>query len=278
MTRIEKMPPDIWVTHLEEWRTEAEKTLRLLKKEQYRKSKEVIPSEVKIYGSVSHGRTQFYHLQKINGKYIRKYIPQKNIKTVQEQLQQEYLQGLITQFEKSINVIDSFLNNYKNSRVWDYFSSLPLPKKRILTPILLSNELFAEKWESEEYVHMDFYSNTPEHYTIKNERVRSKSEVIITDTLTQMHIPYKYEMELTLGEFKIHPDFVCLNVRTRQEFIWEHLGLMDNQDYALKALRKLHSYMDNKYFLGTEVIISWETSEIPFTKLDARKLIEKYLL
>ena len=74
------------------------------------------------------------------------------------------------------------------------------------------------------------------------ERVRSKSEVIIADTLARHGVPYRYEYPLKLksgrdGAFRtIHPDFLCLNVRTRAEFYWEHFGLMDDPDYLERTL------------------------------------------
>ena len=40
----------------------------------------------------------------------------------------------------------------------------------------------------------------------------------------------------------LHPDFYCLNLRTRQEFAWEHFGMMDDPDYASTTAEKLRLY------------------------------------
>ena len=52
-----------------------------------------------------------------------------------------------------------------------------------------------------------------EYYTIKGERVRSKSEKIIADELYRYQIPYKYEFPLTLAthnrNIQLYPDFTA---------------------------------------------------------------------
>lgn len=51
-----------------------------------------------------------------------------------------------------------------------------------------------------------------------DERVRSKSEVIIADILNQEGIPYRYECPLQLkGWGKVYPDFTVLSERERPE-------------------------------------------------------------
>lgn len=68
--------------------------------------------------------------------------------------------------------------------------------------------------------------------TARGEKVRSKSEVMIADTLQRFGVPYKYEYPLKLRKFTAYPDFYCLNLRTRKEYYWEHFGMMDNVEYA----------------------------------------------
>ena len=43
-------------------------------------------------------------------------------------------------------------------------------------------------------------------------------------------------------------DFICLNLRTRQEFIWEHFGMMNDAEYASSAY-------PNQAFINCFVII-----------------------
>jgi len=71
-------------------------------------------------------------------------------------------------------------------------------------------------------------------------RVRSKSEALISNSLERWEVPQLYEMPLILkGYGKVRPDFMVLNVRTRQEYIWEHLGMLDDPVYLEKAMKKI---------------------------------------
>lgn len=80
----------------------------------------------------------------------------------------------------------------------------------------------------------------------RRERVRSKSEVIIANTLARFNIPYRYEYPLELKNgHTVHPDFLCLNARTRAEFYWEHFGLMDEPDYLERTLAKIKDYAES---------------------------------
>lgn len=287
MNRIEKMPPDNWLEQLEEWKMEAETTLKLLKKEMNRKNKGNLISEnqitetstkTKISCSISNGHLQFFTRKKENEKWIKKYYHLNEKKSIIEQLQQEYCKQLIERIESNLRLMNTFIVRYKRSRAWTYFQNLPTTKQMILTPIILPDKMFAEKWQTEEYAHKEFSPGTPEHYTSKKERVRSKSEVIIADTLAFSKIPYKYEMPLQLGETTIHPDFCCLNLRTRKEILWEHLGMMDDADYVSKFFQRLSKYENHGYFLGQELIITWETKDIPFNKEKAKEMIQKFLI
>ena len=104
-------------------------------------------------------------------------------------------------------------------------------------------------------------------------------EKIIADKLYMLGIPYKYECPITLKGFgKIYPDFTILCVKKRQEYIWEHFGMMDNQEYVTKALNKIDMYEKNGYFPGHNLIISHETSLTPINTKIIDELIKVYIL
>jgi len=116
-------------------------------------------------------------------------------------------------------------------------------------------------------------------YTEKNEHVRSKSEKILADKLNLMHIPYHYEKPLHLHGYGIvHPDFTILNKRTRKEYYWEHLGMMDDASYSEKAVMKIETYEKNSIFPGDSLILTYETSVHPLDSRLIELIIHKYLL
>ena len=80
------------------------------------------------------------------------------------------------------------------------------------------------------YLGIDRYSRDRIHQTLSGDMVRSKSEVIIANILYQSGIPFTYEKPLRAPDGTRHdPDFTIeWNGRT---YYWEHLGLLDKEDY-----------------------------------------------
>ena len=110
----------------------------------------------------------------------------------------------------------------------------------------------------------------------------SKSEVIIANALKSHDVPYRYEYPLVLevadeDHREFHPDFYCLNLRTRQEYAWEHFGMMDDAEYAERAVQKLSLYSTNGYFPGKNLIITMESKSAPLSSQEINRIINEYL-
>lgn len=72
-------------------------------------------------------------------------------------------------------------------------------------------------------------------------KLRSKSEMIIADKLTENGIAFKYEALFTSRNFSAYPDFT-IRRWDGQLVLWEHFGLMNDEAYTEKALRKIRIY------------------------------------
>lgn len=85
------------------------------------------------------------------------------------------------------------------------------------------------------------------HISGRGEALRSKSEVIIADSLAEQGIFYEYEKPLlgTNNSVK-YPDFTINDPFTGKKIYWEHLGMMDNQDYKDRWQKKLEWYRNEK--------------------------------
>ena len=133
-------------------------------------------------------------------------------------------------------------------------------------------------WYEEEYQGKEFKEGTPLILTEKGERVRSKSEKILADYFYRNNIPYKYEKPLYLKGYGIvYPDFTLLSKKTYQEIYWEHEGMMDKQDYARAAVRKIELYQLNNIYPGEQLIMTFETEQSLLNSRLMEKLTEKYL-
>jgi len=121
---------------------------------------------------------------------------------------------------------------------------------------------YVKKWESFRYIKKKVPNNLP-FYTKRGEHVRSKSEVIIADRLYDEGIPYYYECPVSGEEMALilYPDFVVLNKRTRQEYCWEHFGMLDDPNYCADSMTKIAEYAKGGYIVGKNLIVTFECSK-----------------
>jgi hypothetical protein len=81
------------------------------------------------------------------------------------------------------------------------------------------------------------------HRTQRGETVRSKSEVIIADTLHHVGLDYSYEQRLVGADGSVrYPDFTIDDAETGEHVYWEHLGLLHDAAYRTRWERKLDWY------------------------------------
>lgn len=227
---------------------------------------------VKIGGGV-----QYYHR---NTTEIRmdKYIRKEDMGIASALAQKDYDEKVLVLAEKELEVIRKYLLKYPKENVESVFEKLHVERRNLIEPIQLSDEEYVKSWEAVSYSGKGFKENEPEFYTAKGERVRSKSEVIIADTLMRSGIPYRYEYPLHLkGMGEIYPDFMVLNVRTRKEIYWEHFGMMDDPVYAENAVRKISCYSHNNMYYGEEIVFTYETKGCPINQKQIEMLMKKYL-
>ena len=113
--------------------------------------------------------------------------------------------------------------------------------------------------------------------TKRKEKVRSKSELNIANTLEDYGISYKYECPIKLSNgITVYPDFTVLNVRTRQTYYWEHRGMMDDKEYSRHAVLKMKNYMKSGICVGKNLIITEETSTDPLGTNEIKMIIKEY--
>ena len=216
----------------------------------------------------------FYARQIVDDKC--EYISKGNLALMSRLAQKDYDEKVLGVLECKLNLVDAFIEKCKAIDVLGVYEKLCEERKSLVEPVQLSDEEYARRWLSVPYKGKHFEVGAPDLRTAKGERVRSKSEVIIADTLGRMGIPYKYECPLKLadGGRSVYPDFTCLDLRTRREFLWEHLGMMDNPEYASLAVKKLSSYLQSGYVPGKNLIISIESSEKPLSQTEVRLIIQ----
>ena len=215
-----------------------------------------------------------YYLEK-NTK--RTYIPKKNLETAKKLAQRDYYKKLLPGVIKNLKAMKLFFKDYNADKLEQSYSNLSAARRQLVQPIFLDNETYAQAWQAKNY---ERKKDAPDgsFLTLKNEQVRSKSEIIIANLLNSKKIPYHYEYPVKLSSGAIiYPDFFCLNKRTRQEFYWEHCGKMDDPDYTERMIQRIADYSKIGIIPGKNLILSFETGKTPLETKAVEGLIEAYL-
>ena len=270
--KFEILPPDSDIQRLEERLLQLEQTLQDLQ----RNTSRFPAGRLRISQKVNH--VEFYHVTS-NADKIGTYLPRTKIELATQLAQKAYNSRLIKLLEKEIYALQFYIAQTEKCRaIQNLYDSLCKPRHKLITPITQPDEQYIDLWQSVEWQGRPFSDDTPELFTTKGERVRSKSEVLIADSLNRLNIPYRYEYPLKLKNgITVHPDFLCLNVHTRQEFYWEHFGIMNNPEYAENAINKLQQYSENNLTPGINFILTMESLSSPLNLKYIEQQIKAYL-
>lgn len=237
------------------------------------------------------GTYQYFHvLPSTTKKGV--YISNQNIGLAQSLAQRDYDAKLLSKIRMQLKVLQTCEERYCPTFAEDMWNALHIARKKLVSPSLASDEDFANRWNAVEYKRRDL-GEKPVFVTAHGDLVRSKSEVIIADTLHRFKVPYRYEFPYAMSVAEdenlsrkvrkrrvvyLSPDFTCLNVRTRKEFIWEHFGLIDDVEYALNMAGKLMLYQANGYGVGCNLLMTTETREAPLSSKKVEQMVNKFLL
>lgn len=280
----ELLPPNILREEMENWLEHLNIALNQ-KQKQVNQNKEIPQGHLRIAQlSKKTQKPQYYHYTNPKDKKGR-FIPRKETKLAVQLAQKDYDISIIKLLKKQIGATRQYLKNINS--ISACYTNLSPARQQLITPVTLTDKQYAEQWQSVSWQGRSFADDSPDHTTSKGERVRSKSEVLIADSLYRLKIPYRYEFPLEIKRYPkekhsqnitFHPDFMCLNVHTRKEFFWEHFGLIDNFEYAQNTAGKLRLYAENNIFPGQNLIITMETQAEPLTTKIVEMMIKAFLL
>lgn len=239
---------------------------------------------------------QFYRKTEA-GDYQGSYMPREEDALARRLVQKDYDQRALEKAKQELCLIQQFQTALQKKSTDTAFAVLDSIRQTLVTPATLTDDQYAELWQNQSYRKNKRHEENQQLTTDRGELVRSKSEVIIANALSASKVPYRYEFPLVIerGEesgkgnretsssfvnedfCEFHPDFYCLNVRTRKEYAWEHFGMMDDAEYAARAAEKLALYSANGYFPGKNLIITMESKSAPIDSREINRVINEYL-
>lgn len=224
------------------------------------------------------GNNNQYYWRKDPGKANGIYIPKEKISLARKLAQKDYDIKVVRAAEKELAALNAYISAIEGSDLLSVYESVNPCRQQLISPVITRDAEYIKTWRPEEYDTLPFDESLTEFYSNNGVKVRSKSELIIANTLEQDGIPYRYEYPLNLnGLGTVRPDFLCLNVRTRKEYIWEHFGMMDNIAYANKNVAKINAYGQNGYITGVNLIMTFETSQHSISSNNIKCMLEKFL-
>ena len=224
------------------------------------------------------GTTQYYYKTEKNQKKGR-YISKKNRKLIKALAQKDYDLSFLQELAGQKKNIIRILGLLPEKELTEIYKGLSDRRKELVEPHLMTDEQYVEQWMNTQYIGKTFLDNMSVLITDRGEQVRSKSEKIIADKLNLMGIPYKYECPLKLNGYgTVYPDFTLLNIRNRQEIYLEHFGMMDNPEYAQKAVLKLDTYMKNGIYPGKNLLLTFETYQKPLDIRGVEQMLKEFVL
>ena len=227
--------------------------------------------------SKSHGTFQYFMTPEGNPNK-RFYLNRKKRNIAIGIAQRDYYKKLLDVLRRNNTALENFINSYSPLDLINCYTKLPQARSLLVTPLFLGSKEYAQKWQNIEYEHK---KEIPEGnlVSLKNEPMRSKSEVIIANLLKERNIPYHYEYPVHMKNgATFHVDFLCLNTRTRQEFYWEHCGRMDDLEYTTNMTRRIRDYATTGIISGKNLILTMETAKTPLDIQQVECMINTFLL
>ena len=280
--KLEEMNPFLYTKELEKRLSDLKEMLRAVMK----RTDKAPAGHLKV--SQRKGCPEFYHLNK-TGSSLGTYIPVAQRDFAAQLAQKDYDLKVSKLIKREIIALENYLRQTEYGQAIEALYERLCPARRaLIEAVTLCEVQYAERWKENVMLSADsgamFSEDSQKYYTANGECVRSKSEVIIADALSRNGVPYCYEVPLKLkrigdvGKVTFHPDFLCLNVRTRGEFYWEHFGKMGNEDYKENTVGKLNMYVENGFFPGRNLIFTMESGEESLDTRVVEKIIKEFLL
>ena len=228
----------------------------------------------------THGRNQYLlkeSPQERPGKYLAKDKLPLAAALVQRDYDREFICAASAIKKKLLQIKKSGCErniSFLYAALADIYERSAPGRKALIKPYVLPDALYIKEWEGMAYRGLSFSEDAPEIYSERGERVRSKSEKMIADKLLLMKLPYRYECPANIERrHPVYPDFTILDVSERRAVIYEHFGMMQDEDYARDALLKIRDYQKAGFQVGRDFLYTMESSDCPLNMRNFEKMM-----
>lgn len=245
-----------------------------------------IANEKKELAKLPDGNLQIYKIGDLYSWYVsnptekkkRVYLPKSERELAEKLAYKGYLKKQIIDDSENLRAMKYYLNNYSEGKRAEKYINKNSEFKYLLYSRIGKNDNTINEWLHDINTGKPKNPENLRYNTKAGVIVRSKSEQIIVSHLVDHNVPFKYEERLFYNGYNIYPDFMIMNPRTHEIYIWEHLGMMDNDEYRNKNIRKINDYAKLGFNLGEKLIITCETIASGLDEFLVDFYIKHYLL
>lgn len=184
-----------------------------------------------------------------------KYLGNESNETVLNVKRYRYATEAVSIIDSDISLLESLIDNFISPDYQAINSRLPATYQTNLgshDSAIASNAVHLPKeaidWmehlREEKDKYPPFKPEQLKHPVLDESKVRSKSEVIISNILLAAGIPFVYEVPIFIDGKMLLPDFRILSlIDLKTEIIIEHQGMIFVDEYAQKHIRSVKLYL-----------------------------------
>ena len=205
-----------------------------------------------------------------------RYLTKADSALISQLLQKRYLKEVLKAAKNELAVLSKMMSLYPEDLPEELYKKLPEELRTGVEPVILGNEQDAREWMNEPFIGKPFKDDAPVYKTIKGERVRSKSEVMIADRMFFRGVPYKYECPIMIDGQVIHPDFSIKRMSDNKLIYHEHCGRMDDPEYVNDLVERVNLYNQAGIMQGDRLTFSFETADKPLDNRVIDRLIDEF--
>jgi hypothetical protein len=221
----------------------------------------------------SANRLRYYHLTD-TGDSEGEYIKKEKRRLAYQLAQKDYNNKFLKEAKRELSRLELTIEQLSKENANLVFQRLSANRQNLVTPYITTDSLFAREWQSRCFQSNPYRTENKIYDTRRGDKVRSKSEAILADIFYELKIPYHYEKPIKLRNGNTrYPDFTLLNVKTREEFYFEHFGLLDDEEYRRDCFNKLDEYRNSGIYIGKNLIFTYETTTNPLDIKGIRRMV-----
>lgn len=140
-------------------------------------------------------KTYFYHqIWDENSKsWERKYIKRENELLPRELAQKQYYSAIKGVLKKNVSALKDLIRQYRPEDMQEIYVGLSDVRKKLIEPLVISEEERIRQWESQEYVGNSFHSENLRFETEQGEFVKKTNTYLANGYLPGKDVIFTYE-------------------------------------------------------------------------------------